>query len=663
MGFLSPWFLAGLLALGLPLWLHLLRQYRRTPQPFSSLMFFERRVQASSQHRRLRYLLLLALRLVLLILLALAFANPFVNRKRDVAGKRTLTVIAIDRSFSMRAGNRMQQAKNDAQKLVTGLGGRELIQVIAFDSHVENMTAPELDKGTVAAAIQSIEPSDSFSSFGELARALRVMAQNNGMHQELHLFSDMQQTSMPSNFRDLALGQNTSLQLHPVGGGSPPNWAVEAVTTSEHVYDVHHTRLTATVAGWQTPAATQKVDLVLNGKVVASKEVSVPANGHATVEFLAFDVPYGVHRGAIRISPHDALPSDNEFLFSVERSDPRRVLFLYASGRTQGAFFYKTALDSAADTGLTVEPLPIERVSERDLSKYAFIVLNDLGELDSGLTQKLCGYVQHGGAALIVLGPATVRSGRLPLSSTGRLAEVRQVQGVSYVDNQNPALAGAGRFENAQFYQTARLTPKPSDRVLAKLADGSPLLVEERMGEGRALVFASTLDNSTNDFPLHAGYLPFVAQTGRYLAGAEDTPSSVVAGTAVSLRRTRDDSTAADVVGPDGRHELSLAESTRALSFDLNRGGFYEVQRANGQRQLLAVHADRRESDLTPISPETLDLWRNTGSTAVAAKPGSVTAETRPWSLWRYVMILVLVAALMESLFASRYLRKERQTA
>ena len=86
MGFFRSWFLAGLAAVGLPLWLHLLRQFKRTPQPFSSLMFFERRVQSSVRHRRLRYLMLLALRLALLILLALAFANPFIiaawNRKR-----------------------------------------------------------------------------------------------------------------------------------------------------------------------------------------------------------------------------------------------------------------------------------------------------------------------------------------------------------------------------------------------------------------------------------------------------------------------------------------------------------------------------------------------------------------------------------------------------
>ena len=62
MGFLAPWALAGILAVGLPVWLHLLRKHKTTPLPFASLMFFERRTQSSIKHRRLQYLLLLALR-------------------------------------------------------------------------------------------------------------------------------------------------------------------------------------------------------------------------------------------------------------------------------------------------------------------------------------------------------------------------------------------------------------------------------------------------------------------------------------------------------------------------------------------------------------------------------------------------------------------------
>ena len=72
MGFFAPWFLVGRLAVWLPVWLHLLRKHRSPPQPFGSLMFWERHTQSSIKHRRLRYLLLLALRTALFFPVALA---------------------------------------------------------------------------------------------------------------------------------------------------------------------------------------------------------------------------------------------------------------------------------------------------------------------------------------------------------------------------------------------------------------------------------------------------------------------------------------------------------------------------------------------------------------------------------------------------------------
>ncbi len=315
---------------------------------------------------------------------------------------------------------------------------------------------------------------------------------------------------------------------------------------------------------------------------------------------------------------------------------------------------------------MTVQASPLERADGIDFAKYAFVVLSDVGDPGGKIAQALCGYVSRGGAVLIALGPNNALAGRVPLSRD-RIAEVRETQGAGFVDGQNAALAGAGRFENVQFLATARLNPKPNAHVLAKLEDGSPLLTEEQMGEGRALIFSSTLDNSTNDFPLHASFLPFVAQTARYLAGSADTPASVVSGTPVALRRTHDPGTAADVIAPDGRHALSLAEATKAVSFDLVQNGFYEVQPADGRRLLMAVHADRRESDLTPIPAETLELWSHTGS-ASQQRVGNGAArqaeqQTRPRSLWRYFLTLLLAAGVAESVFATRYLREERQTA
>jgi hypothetical protein len=257
---------------------------------------------------------------------------------------------------------------------------------------------------------------------------------------------------------------------------------------------------------------------------------------------------------------------------------------------------------------------------------------------------------------LIAVGPNTAPTGTIPLSKES-FTEQRERQPAGYVDRGHPALSAAGEFENVQFSETARFLPKPDARVLAKFADGSPLLVEEHSGEGRKLVFASTFDNSTNDFALHSSFVPFVVQTGRYLAGTDDSPSSVVAGTPIALRQKSNDGSA-DVIGPTGRHELSLGEASRALSFDLVQSGFYEIRRSDGRRLLMAVHADRRESDLREMSDETLNLWRNTGDTSRHAETPGQQTETRPWTYWRYVLALALGAALLESVFASRYLAK-----
>src|SRR5437588_2684505 len=112
MGFLTPWFLAGTLAVGLPIWLHLLKKHKTTPIPFSSLMFFERRTQSSIKHRRLKYLLLFSLRCLFVLLLALAFARPYIHSAAiaKASGGRTF-VFAIDNSFSMRQGDRFANAK------------------------------------------------------------------------------------------------------------------------------------------------------------------------------------------------------------------------------------------------------------------------------------------------------------------------------------------------------------------------------------------------------------------------------------------------------------------------------------------------------------------------------------------------------------------------
>src|SRR2546423_3550667 len=133
MGFFAPLFLAGTVAVGLPVWLHLLKKHKTTPVPFSSLMFFERRTQSSVKHRRLQYLLLFALRMAFLLLLALAFAHPYIKSSTIAAahgGK--LLAICIDNSFSMRQGDRLARAKTAAMGTLASMAAGDRAQIITF---------------------------------------------------------------------------------------------------------------------------------------------------------------------------------------------------------------------------------------------------------------------------------------------------------------------------------------------------------------------------------------------------------------------------------------------------------------------------------------------------------------------------------------------------
>src|SRR5437764_4312553 len=161
MGLLAPWFLAGVAAVALPIYLHLLRRHSTTPRPFSSLMFFEPRTQSSIRHRRLRYLLLLSLRMALLVLLALAFANPFITRTaaRTPAGK--LVLLVLDDSFSMRAGSRLTDAKREAMAVLASRRSSDPVQVMAIDAQLHALTPQTRDSATARAAVESIQASDS----------------------------------------------------------------------------------------------------------------------------------------------------------------------------------------------------------------------------------------------------------------------------------------------------------------------------------------------------------------------------------------------------------------------------------------------------------------------------------------------------------------------
>ena len=666
MGFLAPWALAGLVAVGLPVWLHLLKKHKTTPLPFASLMFFERRTQSSIKHRRLQYLLLLALRTLVLALLALAFARPFLqSRLAALAGGPKLTVLAIDNSFSMRQDDRLARAKREAAQVAAKLGAGDKLQVLAFGSQVHVM-------GDSAAAIQPIEPTDTRSSYAELSRALRSIAQTGAqsarMPVEAHLFSDMQKSSLPANFADLRLGDSVRLIAHPVADRRAANFAVESVNAPRRVYGSGKARVEATIAGYGTEQARRRVSLVLNGREIDSKSVDVPAGGRAAAEFLSADLPFGLNRGEIRIDSGDNLPGDDRFYFSVERAEARRVLFVHEARNQRDALYFRTALEAAAESAYALDAVPVEQSANLSPQKYAFVVLSDVSGLPASFETALRDYVRAGGSLLVALGRESALRTRVPVFDE-TIIEPRyyardgdRFQTAAWLDSGHPSIHNAQRWDDVKFYQAVRINPGAA-RVAARLGDETPLLLEKQLGEGRVLVFASTFDNISNDFPLHASFVPFIEHTANYLARQEEGPSNYLVGSYLELRQAKEQGAAVEVLDPKGERALTLDEATRAQNMPLSMAGFYDVKRPNGRHELVAVNADRHESDLDVISADTVALWQNTAQGQQNATSGGQAESPKPMEFWWYVLIAVLALAIVESLLGNRHLTVDNEAS
>jgi hypothetical protein len=676
-GFLAPGFLLGALAVGLPLYLHLLRRSTSTPVPFSSLMLFELRPPRATQRRRLRYWLLLALRLALLLLLAAAFAEPYVSKPVPSSAADKLLLVVVDNSFSMRAGTRLADAKRAALSVLSERNPRERAQVLELGAQAHMLTQPTQDRRILRAALEGIRPGDSRGSFAVFATAIRSIAASEKAPIEAHLFSDLQKSNMPPDFSEMTLPRDVALVLHPAAKAAAPNWAVESVSVPPLVWDPHTTRVQAVIAGYGTAAATRSVSFTVSGKTIATRQVQVPASGRATAEIDSLELPYGFSRCSVRIDGADPLPADDEYVFAIERSDRKRGLFIYQSSDTRSALYFDDAVKAAAQSAVTLDKVTSDNAASVDPASYSFVVISDVASLPPPFTSKLLDYIHRGGSALIALGTVAAQQQSLPIFG-GKILTTRHYSrdaerfaAVGQTDSAYPAAGSPEEWEGVRFYYATAVDERGA-RVVVRLQDGTPLLLEKPVGEGRVMVFASAFDNLTNDLPLHPVFVALAERIIRHLSGNDARSGPHQVGDVISLRTAKEQAVGVEVIEPSGRRPLSLEEAVSSQSYQLSQAGFYEVHLANGRQDLIGVNADRRESDLTPMPEDVLALWRGSetkageravpnaapavGSPASQGTATGANAPAIPRTLWWYAMLCVLAAALAESMIGGRYL-------
>ena len=668
MALLAPWFLLGGLAVGLPLWLHLLDRENPIRLRFSSLMFFEKRRQSSMKERRFRYRMLMALRIALYALLALAFAKPVWKLAAGAgAGDAPgLHIIALDTSLSMNYSDRWDRAVAGAGAVIDDLEPADKAQILAIGPGVRVATQAIGDQTELRAALRSLRPTPSRNSYGDLAEAVRTLAPDADVPVTVHLFSDFQSSAMPGRFSDVALPTMATLEVHNLAEAESPNWTIESVKGTTRVFGGRGARIEATVAGFGAPETKKTVTLLLNGAEVARRSVDVPASGRASVVFEDFEPPAGNNRAELVLEPADELPLDDKRLVAIRNAEPSTILFVHSDARRRDLTFFGSALDASAQAMFRVEGASVTQAEQSRLEAYSLLILSDIPQLSQEASARFETYVKAGGSVLVVVGPKATLAGKAALVPEGleefnyTARDGQRFQFAGSVDESHPVLGQVKRFQGVKFYRYAKLPLGPEDDVPARLSDGSPLLIERPMGAGRVLILASSLDNIWNDLPVHPVFVPFVLETARYLSGQDQSLRQLSIDSILELSKGR--GSGVQVFDPQGERALSLADSATGEDLRLTELGFYELRRS-GATELAAVNPDPRESNLRPMEADLVSMWEATGRND-AGEPvegeESLLAPP-PLKLWKLFLVLLVVMTLVESVIGNYHLKIQRE--
>lgn len=625
LGFLAPAFLAGILAVAIPIALHLFRRRTDRVVDFAAVQMLPDAPVERQQRRRLHDLLLLALRVAAIALLAVSFARPYFEGGQVPLAAPT-TIVVLDTSLSMTAPEQWAEAVRVAGEAIDAVPATHHVGVVTFDDRAGLAVPPTADRAAARAFLAGVRPGGGGTSFSvALATAADALGAAGG---RVVVVSDLQQAGWERPDRG-GLPDGVELQVVPVASPSA-NLAVTSVrkqgtAVTAVVQSFAHGPRTvvarASVAG--TPLATSRVDIAPEASTEVRFEAAWPASGAV----------------AVTIDDAEGYAGDNARYWPLEPTAPTSFLVLTADppeAETTGLYVQR-ALEAASDTGAANVRVTDGRRFAVDgaagVPSAIFVV--GTRTLDRQGRAELAAYLTNGGRVFLSLGPdidvpsltevlgVAVRLAPDPVDATGQEAAIVPA------DRRHPVLrqltGPASSLGRLPIERYRRVLDESGWEVLARFAGGALALAERPVGRGVLMVFASDLDNRWNRFPLEPSFAPFMVEAGRYLTGDAQMASTF---------------TLPDV--PPGVPATA---------------GVHDVPGADGRpSRMVVVNVSPKESDPTALSPEAFAaLVPRTGVLPPAPEGEAARTQEEAQRLWQLGLLAMLAVLVVEGVVGRRW--------
>ena len=656
----------GLLALLIPIIIHLFNFRRHKLVYFSNTAVLRSIQQENAKTRKLKYLVTLLLRCLFIVALVLAFAFPYQPEKQlNVNTAESLVGVYIDNSMSMKGQSQrttmIEDARQSARDLVHKLNpsNRYLLMTNSFEVQNEY----PMNQEEMLDQLDRMNPDGAPVPMGEVMERFGMLRKQHGFTAStLFVYSDFQS----STFDLSAAKADTTMQVVvvPMVPEFKSNIYIDSVWLASPIVQAGMTNdlMVRVVNQGDKEVKGLPVNFTMNGSMAASTTVDLEKNGIAEIEMQFMVENNGDQRCSVALTDYPIIFDDSyHFVLNVK---PSLSVVEFGEQSSNCALLFE---DDEQFHYVLMEP---SRFDMAVIAQAQLLIVNESAVMNETLQQTLLDAVSEGASLMVFPSIDNPKNNSYLYSKLGLT--------LMEVDTNNTAvedLAQQHAFFNDMILdlpqhpdlpkvkQHVRMRPNGLATPLLTMQNGDPMLMMESVGKGQVFVMATALDAEWSNLSDNALFVPMMVKMA-FMGGKMDRLSYVIG---------RDKMLVLNDMNLDGDHRFLIANTDRSfelmpasevrngkvylyLNDDLPLAGFYDLLVNDTINRVTAWNESRVESKMDFAERDAIEpFFAQAGFDVAAVLDTSdfatadlVEAMAHQSSQWKLFALLALLALLGE---------------
>ncbi|WP_435625553.1 BatA domain-containing protein [Flagellimonas sp.] len=629
-----PEILWALLLLIIPILIHLFQLRRFQKTPFTNVAMLQKVVMESRKSNTLKKWLLLFTRLLLLAALIIAFAQPFTAKNDALQEKET--IIYLDNSFSMQAGNNgVSLLEKATQDLLKHIDREQTITLFTNTNTFRDVTVKDVQNQLLAIpfTFKQMSLDDIF------LKANTLFSSDQNSRKNLILISDFQKNLGVTKRDSVSLVNNYIVPLKP---DRLVNVAIDSVS----IEDTNDEQLRLSVF-LSSMGVSEPIPVSLfNGETLIAKSAAdFEENSRVTLDF---SIPNNEPINGLLNLVDGGLVYDNAFYLNLDNKEKTKVLSI---SETIVPNNYLSRLFGNAEFELTQYPLNGLDYSLLDTQNV--IVLDNLKSIPTGLSRILSVFNENGGSLIIIPAETSnvdsynqLLSSHFNTSLGEKLTVQKRITNISY-DHPVYRNVFERQIENFQYPQTNqyyRISTR-APKILS-FEGNDPFLV----GLDGFYLFTSPLQSEISNFKSSSLIVPTFYNMAKSGLQAPELFLTLGKTNTIDIGIELGSENIVQVKKLENQFiplQQSFPNKVR-LTFNENptEDGIYEILTDENLIKHISFNYPRNESPLEYLEPE--DLMGATTKESVGSLFQLLEKESSITSYWKWFVILALLLALVE---------------